>query len=451
MNRYADLVYRISIAAFLCFLFMICSGFLTSAFAQELQRIEIPSSLNPVGSGARALGMGGAFIAVADDATAASWNPGGLIQLETPEVSMVGAYFDRAEDNTFGTNHEASGEESISEKRINYLSAAYPFSFWGHNMIASVNYQNLYDFTREWNFPLMQASGNLSLNQNVDYRQEGSLSALGIAYCVQITPEFSFGLTLNFWKDGLYPNEWEQNTFQTGSGIYVGNPFIFESKSCDKYSFSGFNINLGILWRVNRKVTIGAVVKTPFEADLRHESTFNSFIHYPGVPAADSTTSIASAEDETLDMPMSFGIGFAYRFSDEFTASIDIYRTEWDDYVLTDSTGNRTSPISGKYSGDSDIDPTHQVRLGAEYLFIKPTHVIPLRGGIFYDPAPAEGSPDDFYGLSLGSGIAYRQFIFDIAYQYRLGNDVGTSILKNLNFSQDLDEHTIYSSMIIHF
>jgi len=451
MNRYADLVYRISIAAFLCFLFMLCSGFLSSVFAQALQRIEVPSSLNPVGSGARALGMGGAFIAVADDATAASWNPGGLIQLETPEVSMVGAYFNRVEDNTFGTNHEASGEESISEKRINYLSAAYPFSFWGHNMIASVNYQNLYDFTREWNFPLMQASGNLSLNQNVAYKQEGSLSALGIAYCVQITPNFSFGLTFNVWKDGLYPNEWQQKILQSGSGIYVGNPFIFESKSYDKYSFSGFNANVGILWNVNDKITIGAVVKTPFEADLRHESTFNSSIHYPGVPAADSTTSIASAEDETLDMPMSYGIGFAYRFSDEFTASIDIYRTEWDDYILTDSNGNKTSPISGESISDSDIDPTHQIRMGAEYLFIKPNYVIPLRGGIFYDPAPAEGSPDDFYGISFGSGIAYKRFIFDIAYQYRFGNDVGTSIMKNLNFSQNVDEHTIYSSVIIHF
>jgi len=450
MNRYADLVRR-STTVFLCLLIMICSGSLTSAFAQELQRIEIPSSLNPVGSGARALGMGGAFIAVADDATAASWNPGGLIQLETPEVSMVGAYFNRAEDNTFGTNPEASGEQSVSEKRINYLSAAYPFSFWGHNMIASVNYQNLYDFTREWNFPLMQASGNLSLNQNVAYKQEGSLSALGIAYCVQITPNFSFGLTFNVWKDGLYPNEWQQKILQSGSGIYVGNPFIFESKSYDKYSFSGFNANVGILWNVNDKITIGAVVKTPFEADLRHESTFNSSIHYPGVPAADSTTSIASAEDETLDMPMSYGIGFAYRFSDEFTASIDIYRTEWDDYILTDSNGNKTSPISGESISDSDIDPTHQIRMGAEYLFIKPNYVIPLRGGIFYDPAPAEGSPDDFYGISFGSGIAYKRFIFDIAYQYRFGNDVGTSIMKNLNFSQNVDEHTIYSSVIIHF
>jgi long-subunit fatty acid transport protein len=192
-------------------------------------------------------------------------------------------------------------------------------------------------------------------------------------------------------------------------------------------------------------------LKTPFEADLRHESTFNSSIHYPGFPAADSTTSIASAEDETLDMPMSYGIGLAYRFSDEFTASIDIYRTEWDNYVLTDSNGNRTSPISGEYISDSDIDPTYQVRMGAEYLFIRPNYVIPLRGGIFYDPAPAEGSPDDFYGLSLGSGIAYGRFIFDIAYQYRFGNDVSTFIMENLDFFQDVSEHTVYSSVIIHF
>ncbi|GAI92127.1 unnamed protein product, partial [marine sediment metagenome] len=253
MNRYADLV-RMSTAAFLCFFLIICSGFLTSVFAQALQRIEIPSSLNPVGSGARALGMGGAFIAVADDATAASWNPGGLIQLETPEVSVVGACFHRTENNTFGTNPEASGGQSVSEQSINYLSAAYPFALWGHNMIVSLNYQNLYDFTREWNFPLVQQSERLSTSQNIDYRQEGSLSALGIAYCIQITPTFSFGLTLNFWEDGLYDNEWEQTTHQQGLGTYVGNPFTFESTSHDKYSFSGFNVNLGILWNVSSKV-----------------------------------------------------------------------------------------------------------------------------------------------------------------------------------------------------
>jgi hypothetical protein len=62
------------------------------------QSVGIASSPNPVGSGARAVGMGGAFIGVADDATAASWNPAGLIQLETPELSVVGAYVSRSED-----------------------------------------------------------------------------------------------------------------------------------------------------------------------------------------------------------------------------------------------------------------------------------------------------------------------------------------------------------------
>ena len=42
-----------------------------------------------LGAGARAMGLGGAFIAVADDATAVSFNPAGLAQLLQPEVSFV--------------------------------------------------------------------------------------------------------------------------------------------------------------------------------------------------------------------------------------------------------------------------------------------------------------------------------------------------------------------------
>ncbi len=41
--------------------------------------------------------------------------------------------------------------------------------------------------------------------------------------------------------------------------------------------------------------------------------------------------------------------------------------------------------------------------------------------------------------------------MFDMAYQYRFGNNVGTSIMKEWDFSQDVEEHTVYSSLIIHF
>ena len=435
----------------LCFLLTLIGGSPHVSLAQVLERLEIPSSLNPVGSGARALGMGGAFIAVADDATAASWNPGGLIQLETPEVSGVGAYFDRTEDNTFGTNPESSGSQNVSESRLNYLSATYPFTLWGHNMIASLNYQNLYDFTREWRIPFIQTSETSTYNNYVDYEQSGGLSAFGIAYCIQINPKLSAGFTLNFWEDGVYKNEWEQTTTNIGSGNNGGIDLAFEARSHDKYSFSGFNANFGILWSVNSKLTLGAVFKTPFTADINHKSTWNFAVRYPSNPGFEQTGSTYFDVDEELDMPMSYGIGLAYRFSDALTASIDIYRTEWGDFELTDADGNKTSPITGKPSSEADIDPTHQIRLGVEYLFIKPKYVIPLRGGLFYDPAPAEGSPDDFFGISLGSGIAKGRFVFDIAYQYRFGKDVGGSILQNLDFSQDVDEHTIYSSLIVHF
>jgi hypothetical protein len=91
------------------------------------------------------------------------------------------------------------------------------------------------------------------------------------------------------------------------------------------------------------------------------------------------------------------------------------------------------------------------VRLGAEYLFIKPNYSIPVRAGLFYDPAPAQGSPDDYYGFSLGTGIGIGRFVLDAAYVYRFGRDVAESLIPSMNFSQDVDEHSIYTSLIIHF
>jgi hypothetical protein len=77
--------------------------------------------------------------------------------------------------------------------------------------------------------------------------------------------------------------------------------------------------------------------------------------------------------------------------------------------------------------------------------------VIPLRAGVFYDPEPAEGSPDNFYGFSIGSGIAYKNIVYDIGYQYRFGRDVRTATVGNADASQNVKQHTIYMSVIYHF
>ena len=420
-----------------------------TGFAQE-NRLEIPSSFNPVGSGARALGMGGAFIAIADDATAASWNPGGLIWLDKPEISLAGAGFHRIEENSFGQHPESGGEETVSHMDLNFLSAAYPFAFRDHNMVISVSYQHLYDFTRKWNFAFTQAEENM----NADHQAEGMLSAVALAYCIQITEKISLGATVTIWNDDLSKNSWEQKTVIWGSGKLGEEEFAEESRTYDQYDFSGYNFSIGLLWKnvFDTPLTIGAVIKTPFAADLDYNHSFYSFTQYPH-PPYDEPEFETKTGNATLDMPLSYGIGFAWRFSDIFTLSMDLYQTRWDDFILKTAEGKKISPVTGKHADESDIDPTLQVRMGGEYLgFQTAEYVFPLCFGAFYDPAPAPGSPDDFFGFTIGTGISDRKhFTFDLAFQYRFGNSVREYMLEEWDFSQDVEEFTVYSSLIVYF
>lgn len=423
--------------------------------AQILQTIKISSSPNPVGSGARALGMGGAFIGVADDATAASWNTGGLIQLERPEISIVGTYSHRTEDTFYAAFPEASGAQRVSAFDLNYFSFAYPFTLLNRNMIVSLNYQHLYDFDKKVKFfnTYSSSSGSsiTSFRNDMDYRQEGALWTISPAFAVQITPEISVGITLNFWQDIFNDNGWKSAEHYTRVGMYLGYPFTATADLREEYKMEGFNFNLGVLWNINSIFSLGAVFKSPFSADLKHHYSYVSSTIYPTVPANDKHYETKFSEDETLDMPMSYGLGLSARMSDALTLDIDVYRTEWGDYVLHRPDGTEWNSITGNLQSESDISATTQVRMGGEYLIIGEKMVVPIRAGIFYDPEPSPGNPDDFWGISLGSGIAYKRIVYDIAYQYRFGRDVRTVTLGNQPSHQDVDQHKLYMSFIYHF
>lgn len=53
------------------------------------QEITNSASFMRIGSGARAIALGSAFVAVADDALAGYWNPAGLSQLKAPAISIA--------------------------------------------------------------------------------------------------------------------------------------------------------------------------------------------------------------------------------------------------------------------------------------------------------------------------------------------------------------------------
>jgi long-subunit fatty acid transport protein len=177
------------------------------ATAQVLTTLEFSFS-NP---GARSLGFGSAFVALADDATAAFANPAGLVQLIRPEVSIEGRSWSYSSPYTAGGR--AAGEPTglgvdtlagplrvDSEADLlglSFFSVVYPagrwsFAFYHHQL------QN-FEMTQEiqgifipgpvagaWRGPIERAVFDFKIGTRavaVGYRANDRLSVgLGVSY-----------------------------------------------------------------------------------------------------------------------------------------------------------------------------------------------------------------------------------------------------------------------------
>ena len=136
---------------------------------------------------------------------------------------------------------------------------------------------------------------------------------------------------------------------------------------------------------------------------------------------------------------------------------------------------NWNSAITGLPTSRSDHDPTYTVRLGGEYVFVDLTrprqrYLPSLRAGAFYDPEPAsgrkdqwwgieegDGEVDDYFGVTLGAGLLIGNRVnIDAAYQYRWGRNVRRDIFADndpfeYGFDTDVDQHMFYLSTVIYF
>jgi len=419
-----------------------------SSIGAQFEIIKIASSPNPVGSGARAIGMGGAFIASADDATAASWNPGGLIRLNRPEMSIVAYCLYRNENKRFIDNPVGNGSQAIFFEDLNYLSATYPLKLMDRNIILSLNYQHLYDFNKEYQFPLDMTNGKVRLKANEKYNQKGGLSTIGMACCIQIIPDFAAGVTLNFWHDDLTRNHWEESYHANGDILIRDGAvkFAYEQFEKNTYSFKGVNYNIGLLWRniIYDTLSIGLVYKSPFRATLFHK--LQSLIVNGNI-----STPFTLTGEGKLEMPMSFGLGVLYKFSDQFKVSTDFFRTEWDDLILQKNDGRSVSLVTGIPVEQSDVKAGYQVRMGTEFLIQEnfANFVVPVRAGLFYESLPTNEGLNDCYGISFGFGYVTKKYAVDIAWQFRVGKDI--SLNSESDYSQDLYENVFYSSLIKYF
>ena len=221
----------------------------------EFRPPSIFSAPLPTGSGARALGIGGSFTVIADDATAASWNPAGLLQLQRPEASAVYRFSDSEHRHrSADPNFEPRPSDRVQSDGLNYLSAVLPvYNTWlDRNMVFSINYQESYDFSQQFGARIQDRSSETltdfraetfvfdqvdnfsfqdglidveirsrfetlatsSLRQDIttrldadfDFEQKGIIEAYSPSMAIELTPKWQIGATLNLHQDSGLPS-----------------------------------------------------------------------------------------------------------------------------------------------------------------------------------------------------------------------------------------------------
>ena len=512
----------------------------------------------PTGSGARALGQARAFTAVADDASAASWNPAGLTQLEYPEVSVVYRFSSREDGHHSTTRELVSDCDRYSNHELNYASAVYPFLLNGQNAVFSLNYQEAYDFTQtfsakfsgqaQWGVSsLIEQTFNSTtnwqqndyVNQNltvvrdvttlaesrvdqilsssllseIEFVQRGTIDAISPAFAMELNPRLSVGAAVNFYTDGASRGNAIRSTlvadysgfsdssaevtetlssssmFYVDGVLYIGPPWAPEEEHVsDTYGpymhsdtntyvqqvtyladgyyreenrteqFYGVNATLGVLWVASDRLTLGAAIDLPWTGRGRqtkqmfHQSTtFNS----NGVQVAEGVYSETQRRDVQYTFPLYWSLGALWRWNDRFYSSMDVSCTYWSDFSYKAEGEVRMNPLNGEPSSGSGIDDCWSVRFGNEYLCVLSWTEIPLRGGFFWEQRPAVGAPDQYWGVSLGSGLSLGKepgrFILDVAYTFERGEGVMGSLLPEQGMTSDSEKHQIFVSAIWHF
>jgi long-subunit fatty acid transport protein len=460
--------------------------------------VSISSAPRPVGSGARALGMS-AFTAIADDATAASWNPAGLIQLERPEISGVASYLSRSEDFSSANSGLDVSPGDMTSTDLNYVSGVFPFRLFNTNFVTSINLQQVFSFDRQLDFSYVSRSRDVTMEKlpygmglktvvdsetmsQIDFDQSGSIYAITPALAVQITPRFSLGAAVNFYRNRLAESNaftettdvhWQQKTdirvkILGLKGAVQPEPMSLssEGEQTEVKEFSdvkGANVTLGALWNVTGKLTLGLTADLPYTLDLKEKVTLKakqtrtvdqdgkvtlSRSPYEKIPTVESSVE--------YDFPLTVGLGAAYRFSDAFSIAADVSWTNWSDFLFRKEDGTEVNPINHDTAAeDGRLDPvtdTWAARLGAEYLFILKKTVIPIRAGLFLEQEPGVRNADDIFGASVGTGISIGNVILDVAYQARFGNDVLEGVFSNVEGTDaDTVEHLAFASVIVHF
>ena len=424
--------------------------------------------------GARSLGMGGAFLGLADDASATEANPAGLTILRKPEVSVeVRNYLEQQLFTTSGTFPEVirtpfthysdrvvvSFASAVFPIKNKFTIGAYyhePLNNEGGGVVAPT-YDELTGQQKtglpDFYLPIengVPIGGPISELQCEARRRETNnpfscfqyivdpfVSVLsvrertfGVTGAWQIHPKFSIGATVRQqrFQESAATFRFSQQ-FET-KAVVIQATAREKGGQVDLVEETDTTFAAGFKWSPMDKVSVGGVYKKG--------PTFKAPLFF-----ADASTQFEfiNAAETSFHIPDIMGLGVSVRPIQALTVNVDAVRVKYsnlvDDFVAT------VSDVRDLAENPFVAEDATEVHVGAEY-FVATKTPFALRAGYWRDPAHSVEwrgplTRPDFVAeallyppgeaqnhISVGAGIAFSRFQLDAAYDsskhYKVGS-----------------------------
>lgn len=402
------------------------------------------------GVGSKAINMGGAFRGLADDWSAAYWNPAGLTQIENSEINAMLVAITPKPEYTPSIYHYGldvgyrNGSALYNNEKTRFAADFSGFMKLKtiKGITAGLAIYVPYGLGSEWDlynpvrlglsnpFPWYDHSADLAV---IDFHP-----TIAKAF---MEDKLSIGLGIAMQRGSVT----FRKTYLKPSGIPVPHENLVIDSEMNGDGW-GFGANAGLLYKLSDKLQLGVsgrtgnTIKIEGHADQElftyNNNDLRDILLGQARTAADTARLLflfspqnheASPKAKSdFKTPADIGFGLAYKPSEKLTFTADFAYTMWStiDSIFIELDG--TDP-SGAPATDVAImcnwDNTMRISLGAEYWIAKP---LALRLGYYMDPSPVPDEtftpliPDsgDKNSINLGGALKARGIELSYNFEY---------------------------------
>lgn len=434
--------------------------------------LAVAAGLKVNEQGAKAMAMGNAFTAQADDPSALFYNPAGIAFLTGTQVSLGSTIIYVPSTEFTGTTPLSGdapngiGSTPVYEKSKNdifiapAMYATYSFETVPLSLGFAIN--AIYPLAKSWddssvfrNQIMNIAVKPINFQPTVAYRLD-SLN-LAVAAGVDVTHAIVSMQTMPYFADSA------NSAGSPNNKAYEAGLMGLDGTATD------VGYNFGLKWKPLPNLSFGAAYRSEIDLHIKGDANFlatspagfSAIGMTTGATSAYSRSRAVSTVSTTIVLPDSIALGVAWQPTDKLTLEFDAERTGWSSMKKLEFTFD--SPQFNNFNNKPktlDWKDVWCYKAGGQYALNKN---LDLRIGYMYDKNPIPDSslgpllPDaDRHSFSIGQGIHNDIASLDLAYMWThfMDRTVSNQDMTNLlgaNGTYKSDVHLFGASITVKF